>query len=205
MITSGRWNLPHDGLSDCDRQETPKIEVAGRTPLGSDLSMHPPRRFHTAKTQCGHGRFDLIRYLRVCPEDTMRRRDIIKASAGVTATVVWPISAHAQQRAVSFIGLLTATNLNFDQLKSIQKGLNEGGYFEGHNLAIIHRSADGQYNRLSALAADLVQSKVSVIFAVGGPIPARTAKAATTAIPIVFRSAITSLPVSIALAAMSPA
>src|SRR5262245_2685336 len=99
---------------------------------------------------------------------------------------VWPLAARAQQQAMSVIGLLTSTTLPTDQLKSIQKGLNEGGYFEGRNLAIMYRSADGQFDRLPMLAADLVASKVSVILAVGSPVPARAAKAATNTIPIVF-------------------
>jgi transposase len=65
-LLANRWNLPHDGLSDCDRQETPKIEVAGRTPLGSDLSMHPPRRFHTAKTRTGPPRHRSSGHARLC-------------------------------------------------------------------------------------------------------------------------------------------
>jgi len=113
----------------------------------------------------------------------MRRRDFF---AVVVGSVTWPIAARAQQQAMSVIGLLTATNLNFDQFKSVQKGFDEGGYVEGRNLAIIYRSADGQFDRLSMLAADLVDRKVSVILAIGGPVPARAAKAATSKIPIVF-------------------
>jgi len=114
----------------------------------------------------------------------MRRRDFISVLCGTAVT--WPLAARAQQPAMSVIGLLTATNLNFDQFKSIQKGLNEGGYFEGRNLAIISRSVDSQFERLPTLAADLVGSKVSVILAIGSPVPARMAKAATSTIPIVF-------------------
>jgi putative tryptophan/tyrosine transport system substrate-binding protein len=115
----------------------------------------------------------------------MRRREFITL-LGVAAAV-WPLAARAQQQqAMSVIGLLTATNLNFDQIQAIQKGLNERGYFEGRNLAIIYRSADGQFDRLPMLAADLVGSKASVILAVGGPVPARAAKASTSTIPIVF-------------------
>jgi len=114
----------------------------------------------------------------------VRRRDFIKVIAGSMA--VWPLAARAQQQAMFVIGLLTSTNLPTDQLKSIQKGLNEGGYFEGRNLAIMYRSADGQFDRLPTLAADLVASKVSVILAVGSPVPARVTKAATSTIPIVF-------------------
>ena len=113
----------------------------------------------------------------------MRRRDFITLLGGAAA---WPLTAHAQQQAMSVIGLLTATNLSFEQFKSVQKGFDEGGYVEGRNLAIIYRSADGQFDRLSMLAADLVDRKVSVILAIGGPVPARAAKAATGKIPIVF-------------------
>jgi ABC-type uncharacterized transport system substrate-binding protein len=113
----------------------------------------------------------------------MRRRDFF---AGVVGSVAWPIVAHAQQQAMSVVGLLTATNLNFFQFKSVQKGFDEGGYAEGRNLAIIYRSADGEFDRLSMLAADLVDRKVSVILAIGGPVPARAAKVATGKIPIVF-------------------
>jgi putative ABC transport system substrate-binding protein len=114
----------------------------------------------------------------------MRRREFISLVGG--AAVAHPLAALAQQQAMSVIGLLTATNLNFDQLKSIQKGFEESGYVEGRNLAIVYRSADSQYDRLPMLAADLVDRKVSAILAVGGPIPARAAKAATSKIPIIF-------------------
>jgi len=69
------------------------------------------------------------------------------------------------------VGLLAATSVLSWQSKSIQKGLNEGAYVEGRNLAIMYRSADAQLDRLPALAADLVDSKVSVIFAVGAQYP----------------------------------
>ena len=113
----------------------------------------------------------------------MKRREFIAALCGAAA---WPVVARAQQRAMSVIGLLTARNLDFLELKAIQKGLNEGGYDEGRNLAIIYRSADGQFDRLPTLATDLVERKVSVILAIGSPVPARAAKAATSTIPIVF-------------------
>jgi putative ABC transport system substrate-binding protein len=103
---------------------------------------------------------------------------------GIVAT--WPLAARAQQSAMAVIGLLTGTNLDVDELRSIQKGLNEVGYVEGRNLAIIYRSADGQFDRLATLAADLVGSQVSVILAIGSPVPARAAKAATSTIPVVF-------------------
>jgi ABC-type uncharacterized transport system substrate-binding protein len=114
----------------------------------------------------------------------MRRREFITLLGGVAAG--WPLVTRAQQPAMSVIGLLAATGVPTWQLKSIQRGLNEGGYVEGRNLAIMYRSADGQFGRLPMLATELVDSKVAVIFAVGGPIPARAAKAANSTIPIVF-------------------
>ena len=113
----------------------------------------------------------------------LRRRDFITL-AGTAAA--WPLVARAQQHAMSVIGLLSPTSLPAEQLAYLHKGLNEGGYFEGRNLAIVYRMADGQFDRLPALAADLVQRDVSVILAVGSPAPARAAMAATRKIPIVF-------------------
>jgi putative tryptophan/tyrosine transport system substrate-binding protein len=114
----------------------------------------------------------------------MKRREFITLLGG--AAVSWPLPVRAQQPAMQVVGFLTATNMISYQLKAIQKGLNEGGYVEGRNLAIISRSANGQFDRLSTLAADLVASKVSVILAIGSPVPARAAKAATSTIPVVF-------------------
>jgi putative ABC transport system substrate-binding protein len=138
----------------------------------------------------------------------MKRREFISLLCGAAAA--WPLAARAQQHAMSVIGLLTATNLNFDQVQAIQKGLNEGGYFEGRNLAIIYRSADGQFDRLPTLAADLVGSKASVILAVGGgryqrvrP-KGRLAQFQSCLRTAAIRSVTASLPVSIGRAAMSP-
>ncbi len=69
---------------------------------------------------------------------------------------------------------------------ALRKGLDEKGYVEGRNLTIIYRAAEGQTAQLPAMAADLVDARVSVICAMGGPLPTRAAKAATTTIPIVF-------------------
>jgi putative tryptophan/tyrosine transport system substrate-binding protein len=84
------------------------------------------------------------------------------------------------------VGLLTVANLPEWAKKGICTGLADAGYGEGRNLTIISRSVEGQFSRLSALAADLVSSEVAVILAAGSPVPARAAKAATTKIPIVF-------------------
>lgn len=113
----------------------------------------------------------------------MRRREFIAALG--CATAVWPVAARAQQTTAT-IGLLTALNLADWAIGAIRKGLDEAGYVEGRNLTIITRSAEGQFDRLPALAADLVTRQVAVIFATGSPVPARVAKAATTTIPIVF-------------------
>src|SRR5262245_50371262 len=82
------------------------------------------------------------------PATQMRRREVITLLGGA---VTWPLAVRAQQQPMSVIGLLSATAMPIDQLKAIQTGLNEGGYFEGRNLAIIYRSADGQFDRLPML------------------------------------------------------
>ena len=114
----------------------------------------------------------------------MRRREFIAAVGSAAATI--PFTAHAQQPSIPFIGLLVAANVPNYQFTAILKGLNEGGFIEGRNVAIMYRSADGQFDLLASLANDLVTRKVSVILAVGGPVPARAAKAASSTIPIVF-------------------
>jgi putative tryptophan/tyrosine transport system substrate-binding protein len=111
----------------------------------------------------------------------MKRREFI-AVIGVSAA--WPILAGAQQSPM--LGLLSSSELADWAIKPFRVGLAESGYVEGRNLTIIYRSAEGQFDRLPALAAELVKSQVSIIFATGSPVPARTAKAATSTIPIVF-------------------
>jgi putative ABC transport system substrate-binding protein len=111
----------------------------------------------------------------------MKRREFI-ALIGMSAT--WPAVAQAQQQPT--LGLLSSGELADWAIKSFRAGLEEGGYIEGRNLTVIYRSAENQFDRLPALAAELVKSKVSVIFATGSPVPARAAKAATSTIPIVF-------------------
>ena len=112
----------------------------------------------------------------------MKRRDFMIALGGAAAA--WPLQA--QQPAGAVMGLLTSTNLADWTTDAIRDGLQEQGYAEGRNLTVILRSADGRFDRLPELAADLVNRQVALIFATGSPVPARVAKAATTKIPIVF-------------------
>ena len=111
----------------------------------------------------------------------MKRREFI-ALIGVLAAS--PAVAQAQRQPT--LGLLSSGELAEWAIKRFRAGLEEGGYVEGRNLTVIYRSAGGQFDRLPALAAELVKSQVSIIFATGSPVPARAAKAATATIPIVF-------------------
>jgi putative tryptophan/tyrosine transport system substrate-binding protein len=115
----------------------------------------------------------------------MRRREFITLIGG--AATPWPFAAHAQQAAMPVIGLLGSASASDWKLNvnAFRQGLRDAGYVEGSNVAIEPRWADSQYQRLPAMAAELVQRKVTVIAAFSTP-AARAAKTATTVIPVVF-------------------
>ena len=115
----------------------------------------------------------------------MRRREFITLIGGAAAT--WPLAARAQQ-AMPVIGFLSSRSPGESAgvVAAFRQGLREIGFIEGRNLAIAFRWAEGRYDRLSGLAAELVDMPVALLFSAGGPPTAFAAKAATSKVPIVF-------------------
>ena len=129
----------------------------------------------------------------------MRRREFITLLCGAAAA--WPIAARAQRPAMPVIGFLNPTTPEAlaEPMRGLRQGLKDAGYVEGENLTIEYRWADNQAERLPAMAAELVRRRVSLIVATGGGQAPLAAKAATTALPIVFNTA--DDPVSLGLVA----
>jgi putative ABC transport system substrate-binding protein len=129
----------------------------------------------------------------------MRRRDLLALLGGLV--IAWPGAGRAQQKAMPLVGVLSSFSRGQNPLVSgpLAQGLGETGYVYGQNVAIEYRWAESNYDRLPALAADLVSRKVDVIVTIGGTPPALAVKSATSTIPIVFTSV--SDPVGVGLVA----
>src|SRR5262245_47872845 len=117
----------------------------------------------------------------------MRRRDFV---AFIGPLLVWTSAAHGQKRSSFEIGFLSSRSASESAsvIAEFHEGLKQSGYVEGRNVTIHYRWAEGDYDRLPTLAADLVNREVAVIATAGGTVSALAAKAATATIPIVFIS-----------------
>ena len=115
-----------------------------------------------------------------------RRKFIVLVGSAAATPFVGSLTAHAQQPVLPVIGVLSGTNREARLIDAIRQGLNDTGYVEGRNVAFEYRWAEGNFDRLPELAADLVRRQVGVILAMQSANAPRAAKAATTTIPVVF-------------------
>ena len=119
----------------------------------------------------------------------MHRREFMTLIGG--AVIEWPLAARAQQWQLPVVGYLSSRSAGESErvVSAFRQGLSESGYIVGQNVAVEYRWAQGHYDRLPALAAELVSLKVAAILAAGGPPSALAAKKATATIPIIFSAA----------------
>ena len=118
----------------------------------------------------------------------MKRREVLTLIGGVAVT--WPLSARGQQPNVRVAGFVSSGSADgfAHLLVALRQGLRDKGYAESQNLTVEYRWADGHYDRLPALAADLIRHRVALIISTGGIVAAQAVKAATTEVPVVFAS-----------------
>jgi putative ABC transport system substrate-binding protein len=114
----------------------------------------------------------------------MTRRDVLSLLGGASASAAWPLAARSQQPPV--VGVLSGTSRDARLLDAVKQGLAETGFVEGKNVAFEYRFAEGQFDKLPAMAADLVSRKVAAIVGMQSPTAPIAAKATSSTIPVVF-------------------
>ena len=162
--------------------------TSDQTAATSALTQLRQRRTHFAVMRCAVLSHDVLRCgPRPAGRKPIRRREFITLLGG--ATVAWPLAARAQQPSVPVIEFMSARSPDnsVSLLQAFHIGLREeSGFADGENVKVEYRWARGNYGLLPALASEFVERRVNVLVAVGGDASARAARAATSAIPIVF-------------------